>query len=231
MLKKILATTILVSLIGFEANASAPYFCNTGKSSTGLTAEAPTHVAIGVSTQFKGDYNYTLPPKEQWVTFNSDKNGFMGDAITNSDSNAYIHETFYYSDRGESWFWVFEDGDMHGDSCSSDKFYIQNLPTISNNYSAKGGRSITTKVSGYIDNDFSERGLAGLGPKITLKYYNIDTGDVFYEYPTSANHTFYTNCKGEYKITAFVSDGNFSKSQIITDGVYYTGGKFCGTVR
>lgn len=228
MFNKIFAATVFVSVIGFEANASVPPSCVTGKSATGLTAEAPTHVGVGISTQFKGDYDFSIPPVEQWVVFYNDKTGYMGDDATNSESNAYIHETFSSSDRGEAWFWAFEDTDTLGNSCSKDKFYIQNLPTISSNYSATGGTSIQTSFWGSIDNYYSERGLAGQGPKITLRYFNIDTGDTFYAFPTSENYTYYPSCKGEYKITATISDGNFSKSQIITPGVFYTAGNFCG---
>ncbi|SEL30921.1 hypothetical protein SAMN05216262_1094 [Colwellia chukchiensis] len=60
MFNQIFAATVFVSVIGFEANASVPPSCVTGKSATGLTAEAPTHVGVGISTQFKGDYDFSI---------------------------------------------------------------------------------------------------------------------------------------------------------------------------
>jgi len=223
MKKSIVLMVALTPFFAFNVLASAPAICESGRSNTGLRAEASTHILENVSTQLKGDYNYSIPPVDKWVRFWSDRKGYLGEDFTNSDSNAYINVAFNPMDLGEHYIWVEESENIM--NCSYDIVYVQSLPTSSG--SVSGTSTITTIFSGSISPHY-QRGLLGQNGSLSISYRNLDLNKTYISYPTTTTHNYKPQCDGSYKITASIHDGNYTKSKVL-GYVDYTGGSSCGT--
>jgi hypothetical protein len=223
------------STSAFSFNYDPPSWCVDGKS-WDLKIEGPDYVAVGIDRRFKGDLPYSWGVKGRVLEFYNSYESFVGNDDSNSEGNAYLNMNFPAAARGSQLVWVRETTGKYSNgwdrnSCSKKQIIVQSMPTIAKGFLSDGdGLEITGEVvSVTIDQAFSKIAVEGNGqPKISYRFFSLDGLGTQSIDNAGTTFSFTPQYNGEYRVTAYVSDGEYSAS-VFLGNAYFTGGSYCRT--
>jgi hypothetical protein len=210
-------------------NYQPPSDCIVGQAGP-LEIEGPDYVAVGIDRRFKGDFPFPYPGDSWFVGFYNSYESYVGEDETNWEGNAYLNMNFPAAARGSQWVWARDNTDPTSNTpwCSKKQIFVQSMPTITKGFLSDGS-TITGRVFVTIDQAFSKIAVEGNGqPKISYRFFSLDGLGTQSIDNAGTTFSFTPQYNGEYRVTAYVSDGEYSAS-VFLGNAYFTGGSYCRT--
>lgn len=184
-----------------------------------LEVRSKNHLLLTGSNRIKGDGAPVFSSYEK-VTFGDSIGGKKGIDESNLSGNAYFS---YYAEypiflNGPGWVWVEKAAGESTTWCSKKEIYFQNAPTISKksfDTSLSVSQPITASVN-YTYDPYSYISIHGRPPTFTWTFDNKDLSGVIETKVTTVPYVSHSpQYSGDYRVTAIINDGTYSKAAIL----------------